>query len=55
MIRPIMPPRVLLNKFDVGSTLGTPHDGATQKRVLQETLSLLGQDAQIEYGQFKAE
>ena len=42
------PPRVTFTKLPRGSSVGAPHDEAQQRRVLEATLALLGQDAPIE-------
>lgn len=40
-------PRVTFTKLPRGSSIGAPHDTAQQRRVLEATLALLGQDAPI--------
>lgn len=41
------PPRVTFTKLPRGSSVGAPHDEAQQRRVLEATLALLGQEAPI--------
>jgi hypothetical protein len=41
------PPRMTLSKLPRGSTLGRPGDAAQQRRILEGTLQLLGQDAPL--------
>jgi hypothetical protein len=48
MTRITLPPRATFTKLGRGATLGKPHDGAQQRRVLDATLALLAQDAPLE-------
>jgi hypothetical protein len=41
------PPRATFTRLARGATLGQPHDGAQQRRVLEATLALLARDAPI--------
>lgn len=41
------PPRATFTRLKRGATLGRPHDAAQQRRVLEATLALLGQEAPI--------
>lgn len=41
------PPRATFTRLARGATLGQPHDGAQQQRVLEATLALLAQDAPL--------
>ena len=41
-------PRATFTSLARGATVGQPHDGAQQRRVLEATLALLAQDAPIE-------
>ena len=43
--RLMMPPRMTITRLVRGATLGAPGDAAQQRRVLEATLALLGQDA----------
>lgn len=45
--RPTRPPRVTFTRLGKGSTLGNPHDGEQQRRVLKATLDLFQQDAPV--------
>jgi hypothetical protein len=47
VIRLAMPPRATLTSLNRGATLGEPGDAAQQRRVLEATLTLLGQDAPL--------
>lgn len=42
------PPRGTFTRLGRGSTIGNPGDVAQQRRVLEATLALLGQDAPVE-------
>lgn len=42
------PPRATFTKLARGATIGKPHDGAQQRRILEATLALLAQDAPIQ-------
>jgi len=42
------PPRATFTRLPRGSTLGHPHDKAQQRRVLEQTLELLKQEAPLE-------
>lgn len=44
----VLPPRVTLTSLKRGMTLGHPHAGDQQKRILRETLALLEKDAPLE-------
>lgn len=44
----IRPPRATYTRLARGATLGQPGDHAQQKRVLEATLALLGQDAPLD-------
>lgn len=46
--RMIKPPRVTFTKLPRASSVGAPHDIAQQRRVLEATLALLGQDAPLD-------
>ena len=39
------PPRMTITRLERGATLGAPNDAAQQRRVLEATLALLGEDA----------
>jgi hypothetical protein len=43
-----MPPRATFSRLQRGSTLGEPNNAAQQRRVLEQTLALLAQDAPID-------
>ena len=45
--RLVNPPRATVSDLPRGATLGAPHDGAQQRRVLEATLALLAQPAPI--------
>jgi len=45
--RRTLPPRATFTRLERGASMGQPHDLAQQKRVLDATLALLGQDAPI--------
>jgi hypothetical protein len=46
--RLVGPPRATFTKLPRGSTLGHPHDNEQQRRVLEQTLALLEEDAPVE-------
>jgi hypothetical protein len=41
------PPRATFTELNRGATLGQPHNGAQQRRVLEATLALLAEDAPL--------
>lgn len=41
------PPRATFTRLARGATIGTPHDPAQQRRVLEATLALLAEDAPL--------
>ncbi len=43
-----MPPRAAFSRLNRGATLGEPGNPEQQRRVLEQTLALLAQDAPIE-------
>jgi hypothetical protein len=43
-----MPPRATFTRLARGATLGRPGDIAQQRRVLEATLALLGQEAPLD-------
>ena len=45
---PILPPRATYTHLAGGATLGQPHNGAQQRRVLEATLALLAREAPVE-------
>ncbi|MDA1188818.1 MAG: hypothetical protein O2854_03975 [Chloroflexi bacterium] len=42
-----MPPRTTFTRLTDGMTLGHPHDNEQQRRILEATLGLLGNDAPV--------
>lgn len=48
VIRLAAPPRATLTSLNRGATVGEPGNAAQQRRVLEATLALLGQDAPLD-------
>jgi hypothetical protein len=48
LTRRTRPPRATFTKLGRGATLGMPGDAAQQRRVLEATLALLGEDAPLD-------